>query len=70
MQEKPFELHVDKLNPHCGCGDKGWYTLFKITDEGLEVMGSDEFSYKTQQEFDKKVQELAKRYNAAIIIDG
>lgn len=62
-------LKVQRINPHCGCSDKAFYTLFKVVGLRHEVMGSDEFPYKSDQEFNTKIDELKLRFNAEVEIE-
>lgn len=62
-------LRVQRINPHCGCSDKAFYTLFKVIGLREEVMGSDEFPYKNDEEFNKKLRELEGRFNATSEIE-
>jgi hypothetical protein len=66
---KPHVLRIDRINPHCGCAEKGFYVLFKKVGDKEEVMGSDEFTYKDEEEFQKKVEEIKIKYNAEAIIN-
>jgi hypothetical protein len=62
-------LRVQRINPHCGCSDKAFYTLFEVNGDKEEVMGSDEFPYKSEVEFQAKLQKLGDFHKATIIIE-
>lgn len=66
MEKRVLKVH--RINPHCGCSDKAFYTLFRVIGLREDVMGSDEFPYKDDTEFQRKIDELKLRFNAQVEI--
>lgn len=61
-------LMVSRINPHCGCSDKAFYTLIERDGDTEKIMGSDEFPYKNDTEFNLKLGELEKRFKSTTTI--